>query len=387
MIRTNGFLGISLLLVGVALQSRAVDGQRPFLCAGESPGRALRLRRCEILVAPERFGVRYSLDGQSPDWKDAVTHRMAQDSNHTSASQDLSAPAYLRSAWFRALVVAAILAVLAAFYRLRLLYVARESNIRLDERDNERMRLARDLHDTVLQSFQGALLKIHAVTYRLPDHLEARKELEAAIELARKAITEGRDAVQGLRSSTMATKDLVSAVTTLGEGLASDQNGGRPAFRVVVEGKSRDLAPLIRDEVYRIAGEALRNAFRHADAPRIDVDIHYDTRQFQIRVRDFGKGIDPNIVNAGGRGGHYGLPGIRERAELVGGKFAVWSELNVGTAIALTVPASIAYTKSAAPLSMFLKRGSRGSHQSVPRLNPDSDCQRPLDVPSRLAWS
>ena len=226
---------------------------------------------------------------------------------------------------------------------------------------NERMRLARDLHDTLLQSFQGALLKLHAVTYRLPDHLEAKKELEAAIGLAREAITEGRDAVQGLRSSTMATKDLVSAVTTLVEALASDQNGGRPAFRVVVEGKSRDLAPLVRDEIYRIAGEALRNAFRHADAPRIDVDIHYDTRQFQIRVRDFGKGIDPSIVNAGGRGGHYGLPGIRERAELVGGKFAVWSEFNFGTAIALTVPASIAYTKSCggAPVDVCKKRSRR----------------------------
>jgi len=383
MIRTGGFLGISLLFVGVTLPSRAVDlrslttdachkdlrgvrgcvhslrgGQRLFLCAGELPERA-------------------------------VNHRETQDSIRTTVSQELSAPSFLRSAWCRALGVFTILAVLAAFYRLRLLYAARESNIRLDERVNERMRLARDLHDTLLQSFQGSLLMLHAVTYRLPDHLQAKKELEKAIKLAQKAITEGRDTVQGLRSSTMATKDLVSAVTTLGEGLASDQNGGRPDFRVVAQGKSRDLAPLVRDEVYRIAGEALRNAFRHAGSPRIDVDIHYDRRQFQIRVRDFGKGIDRNVVNAGGRCGHYGLSGMQERAGLVGGRVAVWSEFNLGTDAVLTVPASIAYTKprAAAPRSIFARSGAGERHENGPRLKPDTNDERPLDVPKPLVWS
>jgi len=193
------------------------------------------------------------------------------------------------------------------------------------------------------------LLKFHAVTYRLPDRPEARKELESAIEQARQAITEGRDAVQGVRSSVVVTNDLAAAITTFGEGLASDQSGRQaPDFRVHVRGASRDLAPLVRDELYRIAGEALRNAFRHAGARRVEVEIHYDARRLRMRVRDDGKGIDPQVLDAGGRSGHHGLPGMRERAELVGGKLAVWSALDSGTEIELTIPAAIAYAKAQA---------------------------------------
>ena len=114
-----------------------------------------------------------------------------------------------------------------------------------------------------------------------------------------------------------------------------------------VEGKSRNLPPLVRDEVYRIAGEALRNTFRHAQAKRIEVKIHYDQRRLRLRVRDDGRGIDPQVLDAGGRGGHHGMPGMQERAALAGGQLAVWSELGSGTEIEVTIPASIAYTKSA----------------------------------------
>jgi signal transduction histidine kinase len=184
--------------------------------------------------------------------------------------------------------------------------------------------------------------------YALPDHpAEAQQKLNSAIEDARQAIAEGRDAVQGLRSSMVVANDLARAISTFGEGLAADQIGANsPELRVQVEGKSRDLPPLVRDEVYRIACEALRNAFRHASASRIEVDIHYDQRQLRIRVRDNGKGIDLQVLSAGGRAGHHGLPGIKERAELAGGKLAVWSQINSGTGIELTIPASIAYTKS-----------------------------------------
>src|SRR5262249_30289989 len=104
-----------------------------------------------------------------------------------------------------------------------------------------------------------------------------------------------------------------------------------PEFLVHVEGTPRDLAPLVRDEVYRIAGEALHNAFLHAHAGRIEVEIRYDQRQLRLRIRDNGKGIDPQVLNEGGRAGHHGLPGMYERAKLVGSKLAVWSELDAGT--------------------------------------------------------
>src|SRR5262249_49126056 len=176
----------------------------------------------------------------------------------------------------------------------------------------------------------------------------------------REAITEGRDAVQGLRTSTVISNDLARAITAFGEGLADDPScQGSPDFQVQVEGTSRDLAPLVREEVYRIGGEALRNAFRHAQAERIEVEIRYDRRQLRVRIRDNGKGIDPKILSEGGRPGHQGLPGMQERAKLVGGKLAVWSELGSGTETELTIPASGAYTKPAvARQSMSSEKGS-----------------------------
>ena len=224
-------------------------------------------------------------------------------------------------------------------------------HIRMQERVNERTRIARDLHDTLLQSFQGVVLKLSVVPYVIQDRpAEAAGMVERIVEQARQAITEGRDAVLGLRSSTVVTNDLTKAITTFGEGLASDEPGGKSAyFRVDVEGTSMDLAPLIRDEVYRIVAEALRNAFRHADARRIEVKIHYDKRRLRIMVQDDGRGIAAQFLSAGGRTGHHGLTGMYERAQLVGGKVIVWSELDSGTHIELSIPGSVAYAKVPVP--------------------------------------
>jgi signal transduction histidine kinase len=159
---------------------------------------------------------------------------------------------------------------------------------------------------------------------------------------------EGRDAVQGLRSSTLVTNDLARAICTLGEELAAEQAGRNcPEFRLRVEGESRDLAPLVRDDVHRIACEAVRNAFRHARATRVEVEIRYDRRQLRLRVVDNGKGIDPEVLSEGGRPGHFGLAGMRERAGFLGGKLAVRSRLDSGTEAELIIPASVAYRKSA----------------------------------------
>ena len=226
--------------------------------------------------------------------------------------------------------------------------MARQFSMRMEERVNERMRVARDLHDTLLQSFQGVLLKFHAVEFLLPDHpSEARNTLGGAIEQARAAIAEGRDAVEGLRSSALITIDLERAIGTLGEELATSQAGPNPpGFRVQIEGTPRDIVPLLRDDVYRIIGEALRNAFRHAHARRIEVEIRYDRRQLRLRVRDDGSGIDAKVLSGAGQTGHYGLPGMHERARVLGGKLAVWSEHDSGTEIELTIPGAIAYPKS-----------------------------------------
>ena len=324
------------------------------------------------LVAPEKVFFRYKLDGWDRDWQVVGTRRQAFYSNlpprryvfrviacnnsgvwnDVGASLAFSvAPAFYQTTWFRLSCVAASLMLLYALYRLRLLQLARQFNIRLEERVNERTRIARDLHDTLLQSFQGVMMKLYAVTFMVLDRpTEARKILENIVEQAGQAIAEGRDTVQGMRSSTVIKNDLACALTMVGERFAAEQNFQSPVgFRVVVEGESRDLHPILRDEVYRIASEATRNAFRHSDARQIEVEIYYDDRQLRVRVLDNGKGIDPNVLDGGGREGHYGLPGMQERAKLAGGKLTVRSRRDSGTEIELTIPASLAYVKSSTP--------------------------------------
>ena len=146
--------------------------------------------------------------------------------------------------------------------------------------------------------------------------LDTRTTLDGVIEQARAAIAEGRDAVEQLRSSTLIANDLARSIGS-GEGIAAGQSGANGTkFTMQVEGKSRDLPPLVRDEVHRIACESLRNAFRHALARRIEVEIIYDPRQLRLRIRDDGRGIDPQVLEAGGQAGHHGLPGMHERAKL-----------------------------------------------------------------------
>jgi signal transduction histidine kinase len=168
------------------------------------------------------------------------------------------------------------------------------------------------------------------------------------IDQARQAIVEGRDAVQGLRSSAMVTNDIAVAIATLADTLTTDDGSQKPPdFHVNVEGTPRDLPPIVQDDVYRIAGEALRNAFRHARASRIEVEIRYDQRGFRLRVRDDGQGMDAEAAGGRGYDGHYGMAGMHERAKLVGGTLSVWSEVDSGTEVELTIPASVAYAKSA----------------------------------------
>jgi len=240
------------------------------------------------------------------------------------------------------------LALLWAAYQLRVRQLSHQFDMTLEARVSERTRIARDLHDTLLQSFQGLLPRFQAVIYKLPEHpADARETLEAAVDQASQAITEGRDAVKGLRASTVEKNDLAMAIRTVGEELASaDTHPSSPAIQVAVQGTPRNLHPILRDEVYRIAAEALRNAFRHAQAHQIEVELRYDEKDFRLRIRDDGRGIHREVLSSGGREGHFGLRGMRERARLVGGELAIWSEVDSGTEVELSIPASRAYTKS-----------------------------------------
>lgn len=122
-------------------------------------------------------------------------------------------------------------------------------------------------------------------------------------------------------------------------------NGRSPSYRVVLEGKQRELSPMLQDEIYRISREIIRNSFTHAAANRVEVEIRYDQDQLRLRVRDDGKGTDPKILVAGGQSGHFGIPGMRERAQRIGARLDFWSEVGAGTEVELAVPASMAYQK------------------------------------------
>jgi signal transduction histidine kinase/ligand-binding sensor domain-containing protein len=313
---------------------------------------------------PQRVKFRYRLDGYDRDWHEAGTRRQAfytdlppgkysfrvvasnSDGvwNESAAKLDFSiVSAYYQTNWFRALCACIFLALLWVAYQWRVRQLQQQFDMTLEARVGERTRIARELHDTLLQSAHGVLLRFQTVSHLLPDRpIEAKDKLDSAIAQTADFITEARDEVQGLRDSTAQTNDLALAISTLGEELTTDSTN-RPAFHVAVEGEARNLHPILRDEVYKIAAEALRNAFRHSRARQIEAEIRYDTEQFRLRVRDNGKGVDPAILSSQGGEGHYGLPGMRERATLIGGKLAVWSEVDAGTEVELRVPASAAY--------------------------------------------
>lgn len=314
---------------------------------------------------PQKVKFRYRLDGYDRDWHDASARRQAfytdlspgkysfrvtasnRDGiwNDKAAKLDFSvAPAYYQTNWFRALCAVALIALLWAAYQWRVRQLKHQFALTLDVRVGERTRIARELHDTLLQSAHGLLLRFEIVSQLLPDRaIEAKEKLDTAIEQTADFITEARDEVQGLRDSTVQRNDLALAISVLGEELAARSTEYRPAFRVTVEGEARNLHPIVRDEVYKTSAEALRNAFRHAQARRVEVEIRYDNEQFRLRVRDDGKGIDPAILSRQGCDGHYGLPGMRERAALIGGKLVLWSEVDAGTEVELRVSADHAY--------------------------------------------
>ena len=315
-------------------------------------------------TVPQKVRFRYRLEGRDPDWQEAGSRRQAFYTdlrpgahrfrviaannsgvwNETGDTLEFSlAPAYYQTDWFRAWCVVAVFATLWGLYRLRLYQLSREFNAQLEGRVEERTRVARELHDTMLQSFQASLAQMQAARNlfsRRSDH--ALENLDEAITMAAGAIAEGRNAVADLRSSTEIRKDLAGELRILGGELAA---GGAAMFRLVVEGAPRDLNPVIQDEISRIVGEALRNAFKHARAQHIEAEVQYSEQRLRLQVRDDGVGMASQILERG-RSNHYGLGGMRERAEKIGATLEIWSAAGTGTEIDLSIPAAPAYRSS-----------------------------------------
>jgi len=259
---------------------------------------------------------------------------------------------------FRVAVILVVVALAIIAYVSRVRHLAHQLEIRFEERMSERTRIARDLHDSLLQSFQGLILQLQAILNMLPARpTEAAKALGTALDRADQAIDEGRAAVQQLRTPPPMEADIVSSLKSLAEDTTTVQP---VAFRVVLEGKTRPLVPLVRDEAYRIAQEAFRNAVQHASASAIEAELTFGDKIFTLRIRDDGAGFEPERLQHSERGGHWGVRGMRERAAAINGKLEVWSEKGAGTEIELTVPAGVAYAKAGARQASFGLNTERG---------------------------
>lgn len=316
------------------------------------------------LVAPEKNLFRYKLEGRDHDWQEVTNRRQVFYNDlppgdyrfHVMASNNSGvwneagtyfdfniAPTYYQTTWFRLVAIIVFLLVLAAIYQLRLQQVARQVRGRMEERLEERERIARDLHDTLLQGVQGLILKFHAVSKQIPTDTPAYSALEKTLDHADEVLAEGRDRILNLRVDSASLSDLPAAFRSV----AAETSQGRDAiFKTVVEGHVRDLHPLVLEECYCIGREAIINALSHSEGQNVEAEIAYDSRQFRLRVRDNGRGIDPRILEAGGRSGHWGLQGMHERAQKIGAQLKFWSRPETGTEVELTVPGSTAYQGS-----------------------------------------
>jgi ligand-binding sensor domain-containing protein/signal transduction histidine kinase len=313
------------------------------------------------LSVPERVRYRYRLDGFDREWSEPTSAREAAYTNLGPAtytfrviasnseggwnSREASLsfrvdPVFWQTWWFRAVAAGVGLLLVLAVYRIRLHQMTRQLSVRFEERLAERTRIAQELHDTLLQGFVSASMQLHVAAEKLPAESPAKAPLHRVQQLMSQVIDEGRNAVRGLRS-TSGGGDLADAFSGIQQELAVER---AVEYRVIVEGQARPLHAAVRDDVYRIVREAIVNAFRHAEAKAIEVEIEYAPRHVRLLVRDDGKGIEAGIVKSG-VDGHWGLSGMRERAERIGGRLKLFSRAGAGTEIELFLPGPIAFRK------------------------------------------
>lgn len=311
------------------------------------------------LTVPERVNFKYRLEGVDKDWQDAGTRRSAFYTNmgpgdyrfsvkasnndgvwnETGASLSFTiAPTLTQSLWFRVLAALLLALALWALYRYRLHSMARRIHGRLEERIGERERIARELHDTFLQSVQGMVYNVQAAAMRIPQQEPGRVMVEDALQLADDVLLEGRERIKTLRSAGTHTslEEELDMYARLWHKLAP------AAFGVKVTGASRCLHPVVHEEVLAIAREALNNAFKHAHAANVGVELNYGAHEFCLLVTDDGQGIAQDVLMVGGVEGHWGLSGMRERAEKIKGKLSVRC-VGTGTEVKLCVPNALAY--------------------------------------------
>jgi signal transduction histidine kinase/ligand-binding sensor domain-containing protein len=357
---------VTMRIDGMLVDGRAVAAESlAHIPAGRH---RLTFRYAGVNVSnPAAVRYRYRLDRVDPAWSETTAlreidytnippgqfrfHVMGRNPDGMWSGQEGTIafevdPAYWQTRWFQVGSVLGLLLLAFSLYRLRLRELHRQFDVALDARVNERTRIARELHDTLLQSLHGLMFQFQAARNMLPRRTdEAIHTLDGAIDATEQAIAESRGAIHDLRTDSCRNGDLGESLKATAQELADSEHGNSPApaFRMIVEGQPKPLSSVLQDEVYRITREILRNSFQHAHADRIEVEIRYDDQALRLRIRDNGKGIDPKILKEGGTSGHWGLQGVRERARQIGAQLDFWSEVGAGTEVQLNIPAAAAY--------------------------------------------
>ncbi len=311
------------------------------------------------ISAPEKIRLQYRLDGTDSEWLDAPRNPVAIYSNIPVGTHALriracnrngvwdrqgvvfsitQQPYFYQTRWFIAAMVALGALLIMILYRLRVAQISRQLSARFDERLAERTRVARELHDTLLQTVQGSRMVADHALKNPSDHPRMLRTMEQLATWLAQATEEGRAALQSLRSSTIEQNNLAEAFR---RALDECGKGNRGELLFSVDGESREMHPVVRDEIYRIGYEAIRNACTHSGADRVEVKLEYGNN-LTVRVSDNGIGIDSEIIEQG-KDGHFGLRGMKERAERIGGKFTLISASNSGTTITLIVPGRTAF--------------------------------------------
>lgn len=361
----------------VLVQDIAVGEQRysplPSLTLPKSTS-SLRIDYTALsLSIPERVRFRYRLDGVDTEWQDPGARRQAFYTNLDpgqyrfrvmAANEDgvwnpqeaqlafSIPPTFVETAWFKLLCVLALAALLWAVYRLRLRHVTNQLRNRLEDRADERERIARTLHDTFLQSVQGMMLRVQTLLKRLPPDGEAYQLVEKILNQADQVLAEGRNQVRGLRSAPH-LDDLPHMFGELAQQLREEQAAD---FALIVTGQQTTLTEAAREHLYHIGREALLNAFRHAGASRIELELGYAQAYFTLLVRDDGRGIDEKVLAAGEMPGHWGLIGMRERAMKIGAGLDLWCRPGMGTVAQVSAPGSAVYERKPGTLRRWLMR-------------------------------
>ncbi len=313
------------------------------------------------LGAAQKIRLQYRLEDVDSGWLDASssrtavytnlsagTHRLLVRATDNRGSWDVGTviyhvvqrPFFYQTRLFQISALAAALLLLTAAYLMRVRFLMKQTQALLEERQVERESVARDLHDTFLQGIQGLILHFHTGTQQIPASQPVRQLFEQALRESDHVMIEGRSVLSKLRTQRSAPESLPDAFTSIARNFRTLSNA---QFEVAVSGRRRDISAVVQEELHKIGREALFNAFRHAHAKKIEVELHFGLFELRLRFRDNGLGIDPAILREGHMADHFGLPGMKERARKIGAHFELWSRPGAGTEIEVRIPSAIAY--------------------------------------------